>query len=124
MEIVKQDLKDEWKITDLGNPAKIVGIEVTRTEDSITISQQQYIESILKKEGMDHADHVSTPMDPNMKLKPNPDGGEGNQSNSFTKLLGKLQFLANATRPVIAYAINRLASYTANPSLQHMGALK
>ena len=30
----------------------------------------------------------------------------------------------NATRLDIAYAVNRLTLYTANPSLQHMGALK
>jgi hypothetical protein len=30
----------------------------------------------------------------------------------------------NVTRPDIAYAVNRLAAYTANPCLQHMGATK
>ena len=32
--------------------------------------------------------------------------------------------MANATRPDIAYAVNKLSAYTANPSLQHTGALK
>jgi len=103
-------------VTDLGEPAKIVGIEITRTADSITISQEKYIEAILKREGMDHANAVSMPMDPNVKLEPNPDGNEGNKSNSYARLLGELQFLANATRPDITYAVNRLAAYTANPS--------
>ena len=61
------------------------------------------------------------PMDPNLKLQPNPDGCEGNWSNSFAKLL---QFLANATCLDIAYAVNRLAAYTVNLSLQHATALK
>jgi hypothetical protein len=51
-------------------------------------------------------------------------GTTRNRSNSFAKLLGELQFLANSTRPDIAFAVNRLASYTANPSLQHFAALK
>jgi hypothetical protein len=38
--------------------------------------------------------------------------------------LGELQYLANTTRPDIAYAVNRLAAYTANPSIQHTSALK
>lgn len=42
----------------------------------------------------------------------------------YARLLGELQFLANTTRPDIAYTINRLASYTANPSIQHITALK
>jgi hypothetical protein len=53
----------------------------------------------------------------------NPEGNVGDRSNSFTRLLGELQLIANVTRPDIAYAIDRSASYTANPSLQHIGAL-
>jgi hypothetical protein len=113
-----------WDVTDLGEPTKIVGIEITRTENSITISQEKYIEAILKREGMDRVNPVSMPMDPNEKLQPNPDGNEGSRSNSYARLLGELQYLANATRPDIVYAVNRLAAYTANPGLQHVGALK
>ena len=121
---MKNDICSQWETTDMGDPSKRVGIEITQTEDSITISQQKYVEAILTKEHMENANPVATPLDLNIKIQPNPEGNEGNRSNSFTKLLGELQFLANATRPDIAHAINRLAAYTANPSLQHMGALK
>jgi hypothetical protein len=53
----------------------------------------------------------------------NPEGKEGRQSNYFAQLLG-LQFLTNATQPDITFAVNRLASYTANPTIQHVTALK
>ena len=52
------------------------------------------------------------PLDPNNKILPNPDGNKGNQSNSYAQLLGELQFVANSTRPNIAFAVNRLALYT------------
>ncbi len=121
---MKSDIRSEWEVTDLGEPAKIVGIEITRKERSITISQERYIETILESEGMQRANPVAMPLDPNETLVPNPDGNEGSRSNSYARLLGELQFLANATRPDIAYAVNRLASYTANPSMQHTSALK
>ena len=73
---------------------------------------------------MECANPVSMPLDPNTPLEPNPDGNEGSRSNSYARLLGELQFLANATRPDISYAVSRLASYTANPSLQHISVLK
>ena len=73
---------------------------------------------------MENLNPVSTPMDLNVKLVPNPDGNKGDHSNSFAQLVGELQFLANATMPDIAYAVNRLAAYTANPSLQHVSMLK
>ena len=67
---------------------------------------------------------MSTPLDHNVPLELNPKGNAGDRSNSFACLLGELQYVANATRPDITYAVNRLASYTANPSLQHMTAIK
>jgi hypothetical protein len=121
---MKNAIKSEWEITDLGEPRKIVGIEITIDDNSITISQQKYVENLLRKEGMADANPVGMPLDPHVKLAPNPESNEPNRSNSYAKLLGELQYLANCTRPDISYAVNRLGAYTANPSLQHYGALK
>ena len=118
------DLHAEWKITDLGEPAKIVSIEITCTKDSITLSQKQYIKAILQREGLTKANVVRMPLDPNVALEPNLNGNVRECSNSYAQLLGELQFLMNATRPDIAYVVNRLASYTANPSMQHTTVLK
>ena len=38
--------------------------------------------------------------------------------------MGELKWVANTTRPDITYAVNKLATYTANPSLQHVTTLK
>jgi hypothetical protein len=89
---VKIQLSTEWEITDLGEPAKIVGIEITKMRDGIRISQEKYIDSILKRQGMEGANPVLTPMDTNDKVGPNPDGNEGNCSNSYTQLLGENMF--------------------------------
>jgi hypothetical protein len=87
---MKKDLCLEWEITDLGEPAKIISIEITQEKDAITISQQQYIENILLHKGMDHVNPVAMPLDLNIQLEPNPDGNEGSRSNSYIKLLGEL----------------------------------
>ena len=120
----RSDVAKEWEVTDLGKPQKIIGIEITRTPESIMISSSKYIESILRKEGHEHCNPVSTPLDSNVQLVPNPDGEIGNRSILFARLLGELQYVANVTRPDISYAVNRLVSYTANPSLQHTTAIK
>ena len=39
-------------------------------------------------------------------------------------MLSKLQYIANATWPDISFVINRLASHTVNPSMQHHGIVK
>jgi hypothetical protein len=124
MERIKSELCTQWEMTDLGEPTKIIGVEITQTDTSITISQKIYIESILEHEGLSEINSVATPMDLNLKLQLNPDGNKGNRSNSFARLLGELQYLANCTRPNISFTMNQLAAYTANPSLQHITALK
>jgi hypothetical protein len=72
------DISQIWEVTVLGEPTKIVGIEITQTEDSINISQKVYIKSILEREGLSGINSVATPLDPNIKLEPNPDENEGN----------------------------------------------
>ncbi len=73
---------------------------------------------------MDNVNAVGMPLDPNIMLELNPDGDVGNRCNSYVRLIGELQFLANATRPDIAYAISQLLAYTTNPTMQHVTALK
>ncbi len=124
MSRLKHELNDTFELTDLGEPTKIVGIEIDQRAESLIISQKQYIDSILQKYGMGDANPVSTPMDPNISLEPNNEKGEMNRSNAYASLIGSLQYLATATRPDIAYAVNRLAAYTANPSFTHYGIAK
>jgi hypothetical protein len=118
------DIESKWEITDLGTLTKIVGIELDISSDSISISLSSYIKAILAREKLDNCNAVSTPLGPNIVLVPNPEGNEGNQSNDYARLLGELQYIMNTSRLDITYAVNRLASYTGNPSLQHNTALK
>ena len=108
----------------MGDPMKIVGIEIVQAPGKISISQKQSIETVLERQGLTNANPVRMPFDPNVKILPNPDRNEGNWSNSFAELLGELQYIANAMCPDIAFVINKLASYTTNSSMQHITALK
>lgn len=121
---MKTDIQLEWDVTDLGEPAKIISIEIMQDMNLITISQKGYIDSVLRKQKMLHANPVAMLLDPNVKLSPNPKGNKGSKSNAYARLLRELQYIANATRPDITFAVNRLASSTANPTLEHEGALK
>jgi hypothetical protein len=96
MKHMKHSIQSEWEVTDLGQPNKITGIEITLSAGQVTISQRKYIKSVLEKERM-NAKPVGMPLDPNVKLVPNPEDNEPNQSNVYTKLLGALQYIANFT---------------------------
>jgi len=77
MEKMKQNISTEWETTDLREPSKIISIEITQSANTISIGQKQYVETILKHKGMDCANPVSMPLDPNSPLEPNPDSNEG-----------------------------------------------
>ena len=113
---VKEYINFTWETTDIGESIKIISIEITLGLNFISISQQNYITDILQQEHMLAANPVGTPLDHNIQLEPNLDGTNGNRSNSFAHLLEELQWVANTTRLDIAYAVNKLAAYTANPS--------
>jgi hypothetical protein len=97
MRHMKESIEAEWEVTDLGEPNKIVGIEITQTPGKVYISQKKYIEALLKKEGMDGANPVGMPLDPHVKLEKNPMDNEPNRSNAYAKLLRELQYVANCT---------------------------
>jgi hypothetical protein len=108
----------------MGEPNKIVGIEISQSQGKLSITQRQGIQKILERQGLTNANSVLSPLDPKLPIVPNPKGNDGDRSNAYAQLLGELQFVANTTRPDIAYAVNRLASYMANPSMQHQTAAK
>jgi hypothetical protein len=78
MEHMKNAIKSKWETTDLGQPSKIIGIELTFMDDAVIISQQKYIENLLKKEDMAEANTVTMPMDPHIQLIPNPEDNKPN----------------------------------------------
>ena len=79
IEQTKAYLEAEWELTDLGEPVKIVGIEITMGNHSVTISQCWYLESVLQKKGMERANPVGMPLNLNVTLELNPDGGAGDR---------------------------------------------
>jgi hypothetical protein len=125
MQIAKRDISESFKVTDLGEPNKMVGIEITQDCENrkITITQTNYIEAILAKYGLQDACSVCTPLDANIKLEPG-EPEAGNCSNNYALLIGSLMYAAVSTQPDIAFAVNRLASFTANPTMCHWTAAK
>jgi hypothetical protein len=73
---------------------------------------------------MERSNPVATLLDLNVPIEANIEDSDNIQSNPFAWLLGELQYLANAMQLDIAFAVNRLATFTANPSMKHYAMLK
>ena len=67
----KQFLASQFDMKDMGEAKVILGVNIARMDDSIMLSQEHYVEKILKMFGHFEVKLVSTPYDPNTHLMKN-----------------------------------------------------
>ena len=65
--LVEKEIGGRFKIKSLSRPTLLLGMHITHDplQNRIRISQTSYINSLLQKFGLDQANPVTTPMDPN-----------------------------------------------------------
>ena len=112
---------------DLGEPKNFLGmtIERNRKERSILIHQASYAENVIERYLKKECAQKDTPMvtrqvkNKNKRLKENAENStkdEEFEKHPYREAIGSLMYLANATRPDIAYAVNFLARMQVNPT--------
>lgn len=71
---VKSQLNSEFKMTDMGQPAYMLGVQIRRdqNEGTVSISQGKYIQDILKRFGMQDAHASRIPLTAGIKLEKAP----------------------------------------------------
>jgi hypothetical protein len=119
----KEELKKRYQMTDLGEINWILGVHVTRNREAgtITLSQEKYIEDVLRHFKKSDARPISTPVLANEHLAklPSPEI----DVKSYQSTLGTLMYPMLGTRPDITYAVAALGHHAANPSPEHQRAL-
>ena len=63
-----QDLNKNFAIKDLGDLHYFLGIEVSKVQDGILLTQEKYASDLLKRVGMENCKPVNTPLSPSEKL--------------------------------------------------------
>lgn len=122
---IKNLLQQKFKMKDLGNVKDILGIHVEREGDTgnIKISQKRYIQDVLKRFDMEQCNPLSTPLEQNLNIAEIELEAKNTESamidKPYRELVGSLIYLANATRPDIAFAANLLSRFCTSPKLVH-----
>jgi len=114
-------LGSKFEMKDMGEANVILGVRIIRKGDSILLSQEQYIEKLLRNFGYYDFKHVSTPYDANSNLMKN--RGESISQPQYAQIIRSLLHLMSFSRPDIAYAVGRLSRYTQCPNQEHWDAL-
>ena len=118
----KRMLSKNFSMKDMGLADVILGIKILRTPNGIALTQSHYSEKVLKKFNAMDKPISKTPWDSSVHLTPN--RGEPISQDEYAKIIGSLMYLTNCTRPDLACSVNKLSSYTANPSREHWKALE
>jgi hypothetical protein len=128
---VTDQIGSRFKITNNGDVKWFLGCRVRRWRDrrTLMLDQEQYVKSILHDFDMESANPANAPCNPNIRLTsdmcPNTDEQRQlTQKRPYPALVGKLLYLANCTRPDIAYAVRELARFMGNWGEQHWSAAK
>lgn len=103
-----------------------LGLEISQMSDgSIFVNQAGYARRILEKFKMSECNAVSTPSDPHHSMA---EIGEpsSNEVKAFPyrEAVGSLMYLATATRPDIAFAVNNASRHLQDPRSCHWTAVK
>ena len=106
-----------FDMTYLGLLHYYLGIEVDKKPKHIFISQKKYVGELLNKFGMQDCNHVSTPMEQNLKLTSN-EGSTFEDPTKYRQLVGSLIYLTT-TRPEITFAVGILSRFMHQPCDGH-----
>lgn len=123
---IKKILQRTFKMVDLGPINHILDMDIKR--DGITgklrLSQEKYVQDLIDKFHLADAKDVTTPLEANIKISKelgsyNKEERLEMQKKPYRELVGGLIYLANATRPDIAFAAGTLSRFCSDLGTLH-----
>ena len=123
-ERILNELKKEFEITDLGIATYMLGLQITYDDEFITISQEGYINRMLKKFGMDQSRPVSTPLDKGARLTKGTPEDQIAEPAYYQSMTGSLMHAVTGTRPDLAHSTSLLSQFNSCPTEPHVTAAK
>jgi histone deacetylase 1/2 len=102
------DLEADFALKDLGNLHYFLGIEVSRRDDALVLSQQKYAADVLRRANMWLCNPVETPISTSERLSVTEGSVLGEEdSTNYRSVVGALQYLT-LTRPDLSFAVNKV----------------
>ena len=128
---VKVWLKNHFKMKDLGEAQRILGIRIyrDRAKRMLALSQETYIDKILERFSMTNSKRGYLPMVHGVHLSKtqspkSPEEIERMSRIPYTSAVGSIMYAMMCTRPDVAYALSMTSRYQGNPGESHWMAVK
>ena len=128
IEGIKHDLRKMFKIKELGEVKRILGMQITRirSKRTVYIDQTAYIEKFLHEFAMeqDRVRPTTVPMNGYEHLHKTTIDDEPGDSQGYAKRVGSMMFAMVYSRPDICFALSKLSQHMSNPGAHHDIAVK
>ncbi|CAA7052965.1 unnamed protein product [Microthlaspi erraticum] len=128
---LKHILSREFEMKDLGAARRILGIDIFRDRKRgiLQLSQQDYLERVLKDYGMLESRSVQTPIGTHFKLSSTKaeDMAETEvemKDIPYSNAVGSLMYAMVSTRPDIAHAVGLVSRFMSSPCKDHWMVVK
>ena len=118
---IKQELKKEFDISDLGLVNRYLGVNFQRFLHGYFLHQTQYALQILEEQGMTDCKPEHIPLPAGLVLLTDMDA-PAVDTTGYCQLVGKLIFLTT-TRPDLAFAVGLVSRFMSAPQTPHLAAV-
>ncbi|GJV83971.1 retrovirus-related pol polyprotein from transposon TNT 1-94 [Tanacetum coccineum] len=112
----------KFQMSSMGELTFFLGLQVTQKDDGIFISQDKYVDEILKKFGFSTVKTASTPMETSKPLLKDAEA-EDVDVHLYRSMIGSLMYLT-ASRPDIMFVVCACARFQVTPKVSHLHAVK
>jgi hypothetical protein len=124
MKNVKNTLKSEFEVTDLGDLHWLLGIQIKFGPKGIELSQTAYIDSILSRFGLQDCNPTILPIDQGTTLTRSNPEDVLKDIKTYQSMIRSIMYLVTSTRPDLTFAISFLAQFSSAPNKQYVAAVK
>ncbi|GJT63947.1 uncharacterized mitochondrial protein-like protein, partial [Tanacetum coccineum] len=115
-------MHEKFQTSSIGELTFFLGLQVQQKKDGIFISQDKYVDEILKKFRFTEVKTASTPMETQKPLLKD-ENGEEVDVYMYRSMIGSLMYLTSS-RPDIMFVVRACARYQVNPKVSHLHAVK
>jgi hypothetical protein len=131
LQTVKTSLNNSFSMKDLGEATYILGIKIYRDRSKrlIGLSQDTYIDKVLKRFNMEQSKKGFLPMSHGMRFSEKqcpstPHERERMSKIPYASAIGSIMYAMICTRPDVSYALSVASRYQANPGESHWTLVK
>ncbi|GJV52651.1 putative ribonuclease H-like domain-containing protein [Tanacetum coccineum] len=112
----------KFQMSSMGELTFFLGLQVTQKNDGIFISQDKYVDEILKKFGFSTVKTASTPIETSKPLMKD-ENAEDVDVHLYRSMIGSLMYLTSS-RPDIMFVVCACARFQVTPKVSHLHAVK